>query len=217
MCTCALFISVYAKYVLQDSIMCDIARLMCELTESPIRTCSHVYVCIVYQCLCQICITGLSYVWHGTQLCVTWLVSCVTWLSHQLERVLMCDITQSPFRRHSQVWHDSVIYVTCLCHGTQSYLWRDSIFDVTVCATKLYVWRNSMFDVTLCVTNLYVYVTQYLTWLYICRNCFIDMTQHFPWLYMWRDSMCDVTNSHVWRDSFREQPCEDRFSAFSPI
>jgi len=61
-CMCALFISVYAKYLLQDSIMCDIARLMCDMTQPPVRTCSHVYVCIVRRRSCQICVTGLSYV-----------------------------------------------------------------------------------------------------------------------------------------------------------
>jgi len=92
-----------------------------------------------------------SYAWHGSFICVTWLIytwdmthSYVTWRTH------ICDITHPYVPWLIHMWHDIFIcdmthsYVTWLIHT-----WHDSsICDMThSCVTWLvYMWHDSFID-----------------------------------------------------------------------
>jgi len=110
-----------------------------------------------------------SYVWHGSCICVTWLIlicgmtqlcvwhdpfmcdsralplMCGPWLVH------MCDMTHSYVGHDSfmcvtwliRVWHDSFMCVTWLirtCDMTHSYAYRDTTWLITYKNDVLYIW-----------------------------------------------------------------------------
>jgi len=137
-------------------------------------------------------------VWHGSFICVTWLIH-------------MCDMT------HSHVWHDSFTYVTWpirMCGTTHSYVWHDSSICVTwlihMCdVAHSHMWHGSF----ICVTWL-IHVCDmthsYVTWLiHMCDMTLhmCDMTHSYVWhgsftCVTWLIHMCDMTHSHMWHDSF---------------
>jgi len=115
-----------------------------------------------------------SCVWHGSFLCLTWLIHvcdmthsyvwhdsfcvwhdsliCLTWLIH------VCDMTHSYVWTHSCVWHDSFICVTWLihlCDITHPFVWHDSLTRVTdsfICdmtpSTSTLMWHDTFTSMT---------------------------------------------------------------------
>ena len=67
-----------------------------------------------------------SYVWHGSFICVTWLIR-------------MCD------RTHSYLWYDAFVCVKWpihMCDTTYSYVWRGSFICVTWLIRLTHMYRS---------------------------------------------------------------------------
>jgi len=152
-----------------------------------------------------------SYVWHGSFICVTWLVHmcdmarlyvygltrsyvrhdafiCVAWLIHKdVAKVLPWDAPAAPARcdmTRSCVWHDSFICVTWLLHVC--YMWCISLICVT--------WLIHMYDMRHShVQNDWSTNAEEVCWK-LWHNSFVCVTQLIQ---MWRDLFIfDMTHSH---------------------
>ena len=150
-------------------------------------------------------------VWHGSSICVTWLVH-----TNVKRRVHVCDVT------HSYVWHDSFAYVVWLiqtCDTTHSCVWHDPFFlDVydtsdKTCVHVCVTWLVRMCGISRtngsCHTH-YVYMMgSHTPYMHDIAHSYVmydigDMTHYVTWrFHIWR--MCDPTHSYmihaVWHES----------------
>jgi len=166
---------------------------MCVMTHTEV-----LLLCdIIYSFVCvqrtHVKDMTLSYVWHDSFICVTWLTHmcdsashiCVTWLTH------MCNMTHSyvwlwltqmwdDARGGSiAVWHDSF---TCVWHDSCTCVWHDSF----IC-----VWHDSLICVTWLTHMWHAHVTG------LTRSCCCCVTWLIHMCVIWLIHMCDMTHSYA--------------------
>jgi len=147
-----------------------------------------------------------SCVWHGSFLCVTWLIH-------------ICDVTLSYVWRVSWpsrveafacvtqricatwlilMWHDSfecVTWLILMCDMTHSHVWH----DLTISVTGLFHICDMPHDYVEAFTcqarNICDMTHSYVTWLILMwHDSFVLVT--------WLVVMCDTAHFHAWHDSF---------------
>jgi len=171
-----------------DLVYMNDARI-CPIVFREIAECRRCMTWFVHMCD----ITRL-YVWHGSYVCVPWLL-------HTPDRCLRnCTVQEVCDMICRYVWHHSSICLTwliCMCAMTPSYTW--SLF------AKLLRERCVWHDLSICVTSL-VYMFD-MAHMYVCHDSFIHLIVVCK-IAAWKVRvtsfvrMCDITLPYVWHDSY---------------
>ena len=135
------------------------------------------------------CDMTLSYVWHDSCICATWLIHMCDMTIHRSRSANWTWRRRQDWRwmmTQSYMWHDSCVCVTWLIHMCDMTHLQES-----QCALDMEEATGLMSDddSVICVTWL----------MHMC-----DMTHSYVWhdIFVCVIHMCDMTHSYVWHDSF---------------
>jgi len=157
---------------------------MCDMTHRYVQVMSH-HVCSPS----LICDMTYSYVWHGSCICVTWLMHMCRWyhITHPAQALYMKWLMHMCDMAHVYVWHGSSICAGDVTSRMQPKPPRGWHVCDTMCdLTHSYVWHH-------------------ITISYVWHDLFTCVLWHDSFICdTWLIHLCDRPISYVWHDSFTD-------------